>query len=219
MNKLKFFPILVLILVLWLRVDTKAQSYFGVNYGIGNKYHHYVYLDDLKWGREEPDTEFTEKNYQISLLFEDALELNLSIDFRKVKNAFIAGGIWNFDKTVFEFSAGKIVTANLQIPFPFIFKIYIDFYGGFFAGLHLNRNFEFIRENEDRKVEKKLRLGSGLYTGIRLRFRIKGTLMGAIGYKWYFPCNNFQYNPEDSVAYRLQRKILYFGFYFDLGEY
>jgi len=226
MQKKQFFLLTMLILCI-LVVGVSAQkgkkvtkfTYFGLFTSLSAQHNYFVYMDDQKWRREGPDTDFKENFYNLSVFKDNGTELDFFYRKFDAKSVFIAGGSWDTKKVILGMSIGKVLTAEIKIPSLSV-SLPIDFSGGPYITFGIDNKYDFVSGNKDVKVsdQEDPLIGFGIYTNIRLRIKFSQSKKYpslTAGFKYFIPFNDFEYNPEkETVSYRLERKFFYIGICF-----
>ena len=215
-----FLYTLVILCIIITRIDVQAAkkrkfTYYSFFTNLSAQHNYYVYEGDIKWIKV-PATNFKEQFYGLSLFSDNGVELDLFYRKFEAKSVFIAGGLWDTEKSIIGISMGKILTAEIKIPTINV-SLPIDFSGGPYATFAFKNEYNFISGHEDLKVseQKEPIIGFGVYTNIRFRIKFsqeKKYPSIVAGFKYFIPFNDFEYNPEqETVSYRLERKFFYIG--------
>lgn len=227
MLKKQFLLAMALVLCVWgiafgehKEKVVKKFSYIGLFANLSAQHEYLVHTGEETWGKEGPDTAIKENFFSATVFKENGSEFDLFFRKFEAKSIFIAGGFWDTEKIIMGISAGKVVTADIKIPLINVF-LPIDFSGGAYFTAGSKKKYEFVSGNEDENVwpeEDEPEIGYGVYTNIRLRVKLsnrKKTPNLTVGFKYFIPFNDFDYNPEkEAVSYRLERKFLYIGISF-----
>jgi len=224
LKKRSILLVILILYVLGLAISINAEHrekrekklHIGFFVNLSVQHSHNVYTDGLKWGREGPDTSFKESYYNVSWFRDNRVEFDLFYRKFEANSMFIADGFWDTEKIILGASLGKVLTTEIKIPSINI-SIPIDFAGGPYVALSLKNKYHFISGIEDLNVidHKDPILGYGIYTSVKFRLNFsqkKRRPMLNVGFKYFIPFNDFEYNPEkEAVSYRLERKFFYIG--------
>lgn len=194
------------------------KTHTGFCLTISQKPEFWVYTIDSKWRREEPNTKIDESDYFFSVFDENNIEFNLYYRKFQAQNIYIEGGNWNIEHQIVGTNIGKVITLKLRIP-GIDLSLPIDFSGGGYVQMSFNNKYTFVNGNQNENViSNEARFGYGVYAAIKFRLEFIKEKLGfpvlGIGYKFFLPFNNFDYNRDTTASYRLTSNSLFLGIYF-----
>lgn len=194
----------------------KKKPCFGFFWSPLSRHDYYVYRQGQREPAARQDTSYFEQELTFSMLLKQGIEM--SVFYRKFRadNISIAGGLWSTSRSLTGITLGKAVTlSDPGYQFP------LDFFGGAFAARNYSQQYTFLGlKRDERVVSEYKKLTYGLYTGGQLRLNILRKIKRpempviTIGFKYFFPFNNFEYGDGPGAVYRLHKKFFYIGFYF-----
>ena len=194
----------------------KPKTRFGLLLSAFPRFRYYVYRQGLREKVETAGTHFSESEFFFSMLLKKSYEIGLFYRRFRAEDVSIAGGLWSTKKSYAGISLGKVFT--LSGPGR---RFLVDISGGPYAAGIFDRDYVFVSgQRDDRVAGGGSDLSYGVYMMVRLRLaflrktRRPEFPVIALGFRYYYPFNDFEYSAEPGAVYRLHRQSFFIGFYF-----